>query len=236
MRQQVVQSARELPGLEASRPAARDGYAYSPSLVMLSDPHGAAAEAIRAVRTHIISQHVREGRRALVICGASGGVGCTFVAANLAVALSQVGIKTLLVDGNLRTPSIHQVIRPPKLVNGLRHCLSTPGLGVAEYIDAGVQPNLGVLYSGGAAPNPQELLSSGSFEALMDYCMREYDFTIVDAPPANTSSDARWISTVCGYSLIVARRNVSLVEDVRTLMTQIRADRGRVIGTVLNEA
>jgi Mrp family chromosome partitioning ATPase len=70
----------------------------------------------------------------------------------------------------------------------------------------------------------------------MDYCMREYDLTIVDTPPANTSSDARRISTVCGYSLIVTRQNVSLTDDVKTLMAQIRGDHGRVIGTVLNEA
>jgi protein-tyrosine kinase len=232
---QVVQAARELPGLEASRAVVRDGYAYSPSLVMLSDPRGGAAEAIRAVRTHIIAQHVEGGRRALAICGPSDGVGCTFVAANLALAFSQVGIKTLLIDGNLRTPSVHQIIRPPKLANGLRHCLGASGPAFAETVDSAVQPNLGVLYSGGAAPNPQELLSSGAFQSLMDSCMREYDLTIVDTAPANISSDGRRISTVCGYSLIVTRRNVSLVDDVKTLMAQIRADHGRVIGTVLNE-
>jgi Mrp family chromosome partitioning ATPase len=131
---------------------------------------------------------------------------------------------------------VHQVIRPPKLVNGLRHCLGAPGAAFADSIDAAVQPNLAVMYSGGAASNPQELLSCGAFQSLMDYCMREYDLTIVDTPPANTSSDGRRISTVCGYSLVVTRRNVTLVDDVRTLIGQIRADHGRVIGTVLNEA
>lgn len=233
---QLAQVARNAPGGEMNRPAVRDGYVYSPSLVMISDPYGAAAEAVRAVRTHIMAQHVKEGRRALAICGASSGVGCTFVAANLAVAFAQVGMKTLLVDGNLRAPSVHQMIRPPQLVSGLRHCLAAPTATFSESIDAGVLPNLGIMYSGGAAPNPQELLSSGSFQSLMDYAMREYDLTILDTPPANTSSDARRISTLCGYSLIVTRRNVSLVADVQTLIAQIRADHGQVIGTVLNEA
>jgi protein-tyrosine kinase len=233
---QVAQAARDVSGLETNRSPVRDGYTYSPSLVMISDPNGAAAEAIRAVRTHIMAQHVEEGRRALAICGPSQGVGCTFVAVNLALAFSQVGIKTLLVDANLRAPGVHEIVRPPKLGNGLRHCLGAPGAAFADSIDAVVQPNLGVLYSGGAAPYPQELLSSGGFQSLMGYCMREYDLTIVDTPPANTSSDARRISTVCGYSLIVTRRNVSLVDDVRTLTAQIGTDHGRVIGTVLNEA
>jgi capsular exopolysaccharide synthesis family protein len=236
----MAQAARNLPGLETHRGANRgamgEGYTYSPSLVMISDPYGAGAEAIRAVRTHILAQHVKEGRRALAICGPSDGVGATFVAANLAVAFSNVGIKTLLIDGDLRVPSVHQVIRPPKLVNGLRHCLGAAHPAFGDSIDAAVQPNLGVIYSGGSAPNPQELLSGEAFESLMDYCMREYDLTIVDTPPANTSSDARRISTVCGYSLIVTRRDASLITDVQTLIAQIHADHGRVIGTVLNEA
>jgi len=233
---QVAQAAREVPGLETSRFPARDGYSYSPSLVMLSDPYGGAAEAVRGVRTHIMAQHVEEGRRALAICGPSAGVGCTFLAVNLALAFSQVGIRTLLIDGNLRAPAVHKILQPPKLTNGLRHCLGVTDPAFGGNIDAGVQPNLSVMYSGGSAPNPQELLSTSSFHALMDYCMREYDLTIVDTPPANTSSDSRRISTVCGYSLIVARRNVSLVGDVRTLAAQIRTDHGRVVGTVLNEA
>src|SRR5512143_3329642 len=96
--------------------------------VMLSDPDGAAAEAIRVLRTSIQSQHLRAGRRALAICGPTPEVGCTFIAVNLAIALSQIGIKTLLVDGNLRTPSVHTYFDPPLGGVGLYECLNTPSV------------------------------------------------------------------------------------------------------------
>src|ERR1700748_150683 len=70
----------------------------SDDVVLLSNPTGAAAEAIRALRTHLMAQHVGEGRRALAVCGASHHVGRTFMAVNLAVALAQIGLKTLLID------------------------------------------------------------------------------------------------------------------------------------------
>ena len=103
-------------------------------------------------------------------------------------------------------------------------------------IEADILPSLSVLFSTGRATNAQELLASNRFEALMHFCLREYDATIIDTPPANTCSDARRVSTVVGYSLIVTRRNKSLVNDVKILTEQLRGDHAEVIGSVLNEA
>jgi tyrosine-protein kinase Etk/Wzc len=70
----------------------------------------------------------------------------------------------------------------------------------------------------------------------MEYCLLEYDATIIDTAPANTCSDARRVSTVAGYAVIVARRNESYVDDVKTLTGQLLADHACVVGTVLNGA
>jgi Mrp family chromosome partitioning ATPase len=69
----------------------------------------------------------------------------------------------------------------------------------------------------------------------MDNCLREFDITIVDAPPANLYADARRISSVVGYGIVVARRNVSLVDDIKTLVGELTDDHSIVVGTVLNE-
>jgi Mrp family chromosome partitioning ATPase len=80
----------------------------------------------------------------------------------------------------------------------------------------------------------QELLSREWFEQVMKYCLREYDVTIVDTAPANTSSDARRISNVVGHSLLIARRNRTLISDLKTLAEQMADDRVKVVGTVMN--
>lgn len=208
---------------------------FASSLVTIFDPFQASAEAIRALRTHVMAQHVHEGRRALAVCAASPRVGATFIATNLAVALSQIGVKTLLVDGDLRNPGIDRVIQPRREAAGLLQCLTSDENDFGDYVDRDILPNLSVMYAGGVASHPQELLASAQFDALMDYCLRDFDATIVDTPPANSCSDARRISTVAGYSLIVARRHKSLVDDVKTLAGQLQADHARIVGTVLNE-
>ena len=212
-----------------------DHYSFSPSLVMISSPGEAAAEAIRALRTHIMAQHIQEGRRALAVCAASAGVGCTFIAANLAVALSQIGVKTLLIDADLRRPGVGRYIGSPHSGGGLAQFLESDETGFSDVIESDVLPNLSVIYSGGPAAAPQELLAGQRFKTLMEFCLRDFDATIVDTPPANACADARRISTVVGYSLIVTRRNKSFVDDIKTLTEQLRSDHAKVVGTVLNE-
>jgi protein-tyrosine kinase len=225
----LVEAPVEAP---AARPAPASRQ-HSPVLVTLRDPLSPGAEAIRALRTHILAQHLQAGRRSLAICAPSVGVGCTFVAVNLAVALAQVGIKTLLIDGDLRSPTIQQILPPSGSAGGLGEALAS-GASIAEFVEPDVLPNLSVLYAGKAVSNAQELLATDAFEDVMHQCLRDHEITIIDTPPANICADARRISTVVGYSLIVARQHKTLVSDVKTLATQLLDDQARVIGTLLN--
>jgi len=210
-------------------------YAFSDDLIMLSDPHGQGAEYIRALRTQVMAQHLEAGRRALVVCEAAPHLGASFVAANLALSLAQAGVDTLLIDGNLRAPSVQNLIRPSRELPGLRNCLSSPEAAVGDYVQEGIQPHFSVMFAGGAALNAQELLARTAFERVVNTCMRDYTMTIVDTPPANSCADFQRIASVAGYSMIVSRRHKGLVEDVKTLASQLRAAHSTVIGTVLND-
>jgi protein-tyrosine kinase len=209
--------------------------AVDKDIVMISDPFGVRAEAIRALRTHIVAQHLAEGKRALAVCAPSVGVGCSFVAANLAVALSQVGLNTLLIDANLREPSIGKFFPRQRPLVGLGQCLSEEAGQGGAFIEANLLDNLSIMFAGAPIANPQEVLGGTAFQTLTQSCLREFAITIVDTPPANRYADARRISSVIGYSLVVARRNVSLVEDVKTLIGELSVDHAHVVGSVLNE-
>lgn len=229
-----------IPSNEAAfasiRAAANSPGRVPEELVIVTEPDGPRAEAIRALRTHIVAHHLHRGRRALAVCAPSSGVGCSFVAANLAVALSQVSINTLLIDADLRAPAIERFIPPLQSAEGLKQQLAGASDTVGDYIQMGVAESLSIIYAGGAAPDAQELIGGDRFEALMQSCLRDFDITIVDTPPANMYADARRIASVVGYGVVVARRNVSLLEDVRTLVGELTVDQVEVVGTVLNEA
>jgi protein-tyrosine kinase len=225
-----------LPAEPARPTLADDRYDLSTDLVTLAKGPDPRAEAIRALRTYVLAQHIHEGRRALAVCAASPDVGCTFIAANLAVALSQIGVKTVLIDADLHHPGIESLLRPSRAVEGLQQCLASAEVGFYDVIHADVLPNLSVMFAGGAGTNPQELLGSDRFKSVMEVCLRDFEATIVDTPPANRWSDARRVSTVVGYALIVAARDKSFVDDIKILAGQLQADHARVVGTVLNEA
>ncbi|MET3528116.1 CpsD/CapB family tyrosine-protein kinase [Phenylobacterium koreense] len=203
---------------------------------MISDPHGASAEAVRTLRTHVAAQHIEAGRRGLAVCAASAGVGATFTALNLAVALAQIGTKVIVIDADLRRPQFQDFVRGGENLLGLKQYLEGSGSDFSSYVQEDVIENLSVMFSGGAANEAQELLASERFNALVERSLRDYDFTIIDTPPANTCADARRISTVVGYSIIVAKRHQTFVNDIKALAKQLREDHAQVIGAVMNEA
>lgn len=205
------------------------------SLVILESPDSIEAEAIRGLRTRIMAQHVREGRRALAICSPTEDTGSSFVAANLATAMAQIGVKTLVVDANLRTPKIANMLRLDENAAGLGDYLADPDLGIDSVLQETALPFLSVITAGSLRPDPQELLAAARFKSFMDQLLREFELTILDTTATSRCTDAQRVATVAGYSLIVARKHKSHVKDVATLVSLLRADRSNVVGTVLND-
>ncbi len=207
----------------------------SDELVVISDPASVRAESVRLLRTQVIAQHIKPGRRALAVVAPIAGVGCSFIAANLAAALSQIGTKTLLVDANLRSPRVDQIFGLDPAGPGLSSYLGLQVARPERVVHANVLPNLSVIASGPPVARPQELLSSTRFRDGMNTLLREYDIAIFDTPPANTCADALTVAAAIGYSVIVARRDHTFVNDVAALASQLSASRSTVVGSVLSE-
>jgi capsular exopolysaccharide synthesis family protein len=222
-----------LPGLPGQSANLR--YELSPDLVTMSETRPAEAEAIRTARTHIMARHLEDGRRGLSVTAATAGVGCSFVAANLAVALSQAGVSTLLIDGDMRRPQIDDFIRASAPTAGLKQYLSSERSAVSNYIHHEVLPALSIMYAGGVADDAQELLASENFRSLVERCLRDFEFTIIDTPAATGIADALRIASMVGYTLVVAKTHVSRSSEVANLAKQLQEDGAVVIGAVLNE-
>ncbi len=207
----------------------------SDELVVINEPISPRAEAIRLLRTQIIAQHVKVGRRGIAVVAPVEGVGCTFIAANLAAGLSQVGVKTLLVDCNMRSPRVDQIFGLDPNSPGLSSFLSLQVARPERVVHANVLPNLSVITAGPPVLLPQELLSSNRFRDGVNTLLREFDLVLFDTPPANTSADALTVGGVVGYAMMVARRDHSYFKDVTTLVNQLHSTRCNIIGSVLNE-
>ena len=208
---------------------------FSSDLVVLGTERVQEIEAIRTIRTHILARHLEGGRRGLAVCSPDKGAGCSFIAANLAVAFAQVGVSTLLVDADMRAPEIDRFVRPVEATVGLKQCIEAGARDPIDFVHADVLPNLSVMYAGGRADNAQELLGDERFKRLAETCLRDYELTIFDSPPAKDFADARRIAKVLGYALIIAKRNSTLMSQVSTLSAELQEDGCQVVGSVLNE-
>lgn len=209
-------------------------FAFAEQLKLVSEPESLTSESLRSLRAILLSQHLQDGKRALVVCSPAPSSGCSFLAANMAVAMAQIGVNTLLVDGNLRNPQIQNYIAPSEPLAGLSECLRDDALPLSNVIHP-IQPSLSVLYAGNPGADTVDQIGGSVFKSLLTSCIRDHDFTIVDAPPANRYSDARRIASVTRYALVVARRGRTYLKDVRTLLDELETARASVIGTYLND-
>lgn len=206
----------------------------SPDIVMLSDPAGATAESIRHLRTRIIAQHLDRGRRVLAVCSAAQDTGCSFVAANLAVACAQADIRVLLVNGDMRQPGLDGFFGGIT-DSGLMQYLASPSMRPDEVTEAEILPNLWLTPSGGIPSDAQELLSTHRFESFVNVSMRQFDLLIIDTPPANQYADAQRIAAVAGYAVLIGRKNKTYTHDLAELSRQMTSDGICLVGTVLND-
>jgi len=196
-------------------------------------PNSPAAESLSGLRNYLVGQHLQMGRRALAICAPHEASGCTYLSTNLALAMAQAGVNTLLIDGNLRNPGIGEALTTNHPVPGLSEYLSADD-DQPPYLLANARPNLSIIYAGKAADSSSELLAKQKLKLLINESVRSFDLTIVDCPPSAHFGDARRIASLVRYALVVVRRDHSYSSDVKTLVKELQSDGVNVVGTFLN--
>lgn len=213
-------------------PYALDGQVpHKTALIAATDPYSPQAEAFRDLRSRILANDAAGGRTPLAVVSPDAGDGRTYVAANLAVAFSQLGERTLLVDGNLRAPALHHLFglreRPSlaDLLNGRR-----PAKPFDRSADI---PGLSVMQVGAPPPNPLELLQQPLFSVLLRELQREFDRVIVDTPPARLCADARVIAATCGQAVLVGRNGSTEARTMNLLVDRLRRTQAEIAGVVL---
>ncbi len=215
-------------------PYSLDGRGLSGAdLVVAVEPYGAQAEAFRDLRSKIMANDEALGRQPLAVVSPDSGDGRTYVAANLAVTFSQLGERTVLVDGNLRDPGIHKLF-------GLKERASLSdllnGRRPAKPFDRSADlPGLFIMQVGAPPPNPLELLQQPMFGILLRELQREFDRVIVDTPPARHTADARVIAATCRQSVLVGRHGKTEARTMNLLVDRLRRTQATIAGVVLND-
>ncbi len=202
-------------------------------LVMLLYPRSAAAEAFRTMRTNVDFADVDSGLKSLLVTSPTAGDGKSTVAANLALAFAQAGRRTILVDADLRKPSVHEMFDQSNTF-GLTSLIRSEVIDLGHVLRTVDEPNLRLLTSGPLPPNPAELLGSNRMRTIIEALEGQADLVIFDSPPSIAVTDAAVLASLIDGTIVVVAAGQTRRDHVRQTDETMGRVGGRVIGAILN--
>jgi capsular exopolysaccharide synthesis family protein len=227
------QDVERVAGLTTLGTVARFGRRKSHQPVSGYGSRSPAAEAYRAIRTSVQFATMDRPGRVLLVTSPNAGDGKSITAANLAVTMASAGKRVVLVDGDLRKPTQHQIFNLENSV-GLTSALLS-GNGTRSCIEPSGFDNLSVLTSGPLPPNPSELLSSPRMRDLVEALRREADAVVVDSPPALVVTDATLLAALADGTILVAEAGRTRSAALRQAVDGLSRATDRLLGVVLNK-
>lgn len=206
--------------------------AHHSKLVTHVNSSSILSEAYRTLRANIMFSAIDDPIRAIMLTSANPGEGKTTTVANLAVTYAHEGKKTLLVDADLRKPSL-QIMFMKSNRSGLTDALFKEN-DWKELVHETEIENLHLLTTGVIPPNPSEILSSRRMADLVEEWRQHYDVILFDTPPLLAVADAMILSALCDGVILVIKSGKTKFTSARKVLSQLEFAKARVLGTVLN--
>ena len=191
------------------------------------------AEAARGIRTAIYSSLPAEDGNVIQITSPEAADGKSTSACYLAVAQAKAGQSVVLVDADLRSPSIHSLFHRPNDA-GLSEAIRDPKILLNGLIQRTELGGLDLMTSGASAVAPAEMLNSKRFDEVLESLAEEYDAVIVDSPPLLAVADARIVATRCDATILVTRVDRTKRGIAAAAYERVQSVGGRVLGVVMN--
>lgn len=196
----------------------------------------AAAEAYKLLRTNLeFSLPNKSGCKVIGITSALRGEGKSTTSINIAYTIAQTGKKVLLMEGDLRLPTLAKRLRiNPK--PGISNLLAGQCNGNKIIQNSGLQPNLWVATAGDIPPNPAELLGSEQMAITIKALSELFDVIIVDLPPVTVVSDAVIVSKLVNGMVVVVRQDYCDRDSLDELIRQLRFADSKILGFVMTDS
>lgn len=207
-------------------------------LVEQIEPEGIVSEGFKSIRTHLLFNATKTDGNTLLVTGAGPGIGKSFIAANLAVAMAMTGKRVLLIDADTRLGHLQDRFNLSN-INGLVDYLVDDTIDAANssyMIQTTLYENLHFIPRGKGNSHASELLLGKKMKALLNFYRQFYDYIIIDTSPVLGTSDALSIGQLVDAVLFVARYDVSTVRQVNYSIERLRRANIKVEGIIFNDA
>ena len=201
-------------------------------LVANENPKSIVSEQFRTVRTNINFSTPDKELKTLLITSTSPGEGKSTTAANVAIVFAQEGKRVLLVDADMRKPTMHYTFHTTN-TTGLSNLL-TKQWSLEEVTKVTEIDGLHLMTCGPIPPNPAELIGSKSMESLLVELQSAYDLVIFDAPPLLSVADAQILSNKCDGTILVVNTGKTEKDNVIKAKESLDSSKAKILGVVMN--
>lgn len=201
-------------------------------LVTISETKSYIIEQFRTIRTNIKFTMPDEPLKTILITSSTPGEGKSTNAANIGVVFAQEDKRVLIIDADMRKPTLHHTFKTFNKV-GLSNILARKS-ALHEAVQETFVIGLDVITSGPIPPNPAELLSSKVLDALLQHVKNDYDMIIIDSPPLLSVTDAQILANKCDGTIIILNTGVVDKRAVKKAKALLSASRTKILGVVLN--
>lgn len=215
---------------KASKFAGEQG-GLSKTLVTVVDPTSYASETYRMMRTNLLYASVDDPPKVVAVTSAGPGEGKSTTAANLGVALSESGKNTLVVDCDLRKPTLHNYFEVRNMT-GLVNVLTVGSKPEAVWHEPMLK--LKLITAGPPPLNPAEILGSQRFAEFLKQVRQQFDYVLVDTPPVTVVTDSAVVGALADGVLVVVDAQGTRRNALRQAIRDLEGVGARVLGTILN--
>jgi len=198
----------------------------------MTTPKSPIAEQFRTIRTNIQFSSVDKELQTMIVTSSGPAEGKSTTTANLAVVFAQQGKRVLLIDADLRKPTVHYTFRTENHI-GLSNVL-TRQASLEEAVATTAQDKLWVLPSGPIPPNPSELLGSKGMTTLLEQAKDQYDVIILDTPPVLAVTDAQILSNLADGVVLVVSSGKTEIDAAKKAKELLESAKAKILGVVLN--
>jgi capsular exopolysaccharide synthesis family protein len=207
---------------------------YSADIACHADNHSSFSEAFKSLRTSFLMASPERAPRHVVVTSCEALEGKSTVATNLAIALTQLGRRVVIVDADLRRPRVHKVLAVPNEL-GLSSFLSG-NASASEILQESGVPDLLAVTSGPLPPNPSELLASKALDTFLEKLdeLGPFDHVFFDSPPLLQMADAVLLANRMDATILVTREGRTTHQALASGAKRLRQSRARILGAVLN--
>ncbi len=191
----------------------------------------AVVEAYKNIRIHLMSSLKELNGNVVAFSSPNASEGKSTTSVNIAITLSQLNKKVIIVDSDVRRATVNKKLHLPNEI-GCSDVLA--GEATLEEAVISYNPYLDVLTSGSVANNPSELFSSTAFDRLLSELRSKYDYVIIDTPPVNLVSDSLAVAQKCDGLVLIVRASVTTYAAFKSALATVKQLNINIIGTVIN--